>query len=772
MTRKGLCSILFALGATTALAAPCSPSPTALCLSGGRFEVQVTWKDFQGRTGAGQATPLTADTGYFWFFSASNIELIVKVLDARALNGKFWVFFGALSNVEYTLTVRDSATGAVKSYQNPSGQFASVGDTSAFAGFGGIASQETVVARGTKAPPSSIADIQRFIDRAVPAAPASTPCPGPSNILFLSNCRFRLDVHWTTSQGQVGSGQAVQLTSDTGYFWFFNDTNVELMVKILDARALNGKFWVFFGALSNVEYTINVVDTVSGALHSYHNPQNTFASVGDTAAFRGGYPISIEADAARAASGKVNAAQGGSLVATAADGTAFTLTIPPGALFEDENITMTPVRATGAFPFAGGLAAGVDLQPSGLVVLPGARLSVHTPAPISRAQETPIAWNGSGEDFFLFPPGRNGGDLELFLQHFGGYGVARGTDAERDLQAPREPVNDDDRLSHRVSSLLRQARAAAGAARSWAPESTTDLIQDLLKEAYNNDYGSLRSEILATDGEPSTVTVLFLRMLGWRAQVEEHLGHVDEVFPGRDVEILSLLERIVKLALHKIHEHCTKDPSEIGVLPGIARLAQLLGLNVKLEIDEAMQCLTFKLTFESTITADAQTERGPVKTKHRAVAEVTLITPGFPALTSGTGTIQVVEATVAIPAQCEYLTQKGTATFKAAIQWGGLFRGGPVSLQALYYETGQPHSNIHYDCTDEKSRFYADIPDFWWGLYFLMHDYVGPDYSFKQEGWTLAGGSDPYATATAGGPQPQLSNSFEETKFTLTHTPR
>jgi len=90
-------------------AAPCAPSATALCLSGGRFEVQVTWKDFQGNTGQGQASSLTADTGHFWFFSASNVELIVKVLDARAINGKFWVFFGALSNVEYTLEVRDSA---------------------------------------------------------------------------------------------------------------------------------------------------------------------------------------------------------------------------------------------------------------------------------------------------------------------------------------------------------------------------------------------------------------------------------------------------------------------------------------------------------------------------------------------------------------------------------------------------------------------------------------------------------------------------------------
>src|SRR5215467_13293343 len=115
-------------------AAPCSPSATVQCLSGQRFAVEVAWKDFQGKAGQGQGVTLTPDTGYFWFFTDNNIELVVKVLDARAFNNKFWVFFGALSNVEYTLKVTDTVTGAVKEYQNPSGQFASVGDTAAFPG--------------------------------------------------------------------------------------------------------------------------------------------------------------------------------------------------------------------------------------------------------------------------------------------------------------------------------------------------------------------------------------------------------------------------------------------------------------------------------------------------------------------------------------------------------------------------------------------------------------------------------------------------------------
>lgn len=111
---------------------PCVADARTLCLSGGRFKVQVEWRTTTPQVGAGTAKPLTTDTGYFWFFSASNIELVVKVLDARGINGHFWVFYGALSDVQYTITVTDSLTGRERIYRNPQGTLASVGDIGAF----------------------------------------------------------------------------------------------------------------------------------------------------------------------------------------------------------------------------------------------------------------------------------------------------------------------------------------------------------------------------------------------------------------------------------------------------------------------------------------------------------------------------------------------------------------------------------------------------------------------------------------------------------------
>src|SRR4029450_4207291 len=133
----------------------------------------------------------------------------------------------------------------------PPGRLPPVGATPAFTGSaaGAAPTHETVIADGTAMTPGALNVIQKFIEAAeiksrssasARKAAALPPCPGTPRILSLSNCRFQLEVEWTDPQGRRGSGQAVQLTNDTGYFWFFSDNNVELIVKVLDARAFNG----------------------------------------------------------------------------------------------------------------------------------------------------------------------------------------------------------------------------------------------------------------------------------------------------------------------------------------------------------------------------------------------------------------------------------------------------------------------------------------------------------------------------------------------------
>jgi hypothetical protein len=84
--------------------------------------------------GAHQAVAITADTGYFWFFSSANVEMILKVLNGCALNNRYWVFGGGLTNIKVTTTVTDTRTGASQTYRNPQTMaFQPIQDTSAFA---------------------------------------------------------------------------------------------------------------------------------------------------------------------------------------------------------------------------------------------------------------------------------------------------------------------------------------------------------------------------------------------------------------------------------------------------------------------------------------------------------------------------------------------------------------------------------------------------------------------------------------------------------------
>ncbi len=112
---------------------PCTPDAQSLCLSNGRFRVQTAWQSTSA-SGSGTAIPGTSDTGQFWFFNASNVEMVIKVLNGCGINNRYWVFAGGLTNVQVTMTVTDMQNGTVKTYQNAqSVPFAPIQDVSAFA---------------------------------------------------------------------------------------------------------------------------------------------------------------------------------------------------------------------------------------------------------------------------------------------------------------------------------------------------------------------------------------------------------------------------------------------------------------------------------------------------------------------------------------------------------------------------------------------------------------------------------------------------------------
>lgn len=112
--------------------ATCIPSDTNVCLANGRFSVSATWRTTSAQ-GVAHRVSISDDTSGFWFFGPSNTEMLFKILDGCPVNNRHWFFAGGLTDVEVTITVRDTRTNTTKSYVNPLGQpFRTITDTSAF----------------------------------------------------------------------------------------------------------------------------------------------------------------------------------------------------------------------------------------------------------------------------------------------------------------------------------------------------------------------------------------------------------------------------------------------------------------------------------------------------------------------------------------------------------------------------------------------------------------------------------------------------------------
>lgn len=110
--------------------------------------------------------------------------------------------------------------------------------------------------------------------------------PGPG--LFLQDNRFRVRATWDSSEHGPSEAQAVQLTRDSGYFWFFHQDNVELVAKVLNGCGVNNHYWVFLAGLTNISVTVTVDDSVTGETRTYTNALGQpFLPVQDTKAFEG-----------------------------------------------------------------------------------------------------------------------------------------------------------------------------------------------------------------------------------------------------------------------------------------------------------------------------------------------------------------------------------------------------------------------------------------------------------------------------------------------------
>ncbi|HYN22957.1 MAG TPA: zinc-dependent metalloprotease family protein [Thermoanaerobaculia bacterium] len=250
----------YGLVSTFQTAQPCKPGPNNLCLLNKRFRVELVWENqFNQTQGLGTAISRTDAAGFFTFGDASNIELMVKMLD---FGNVIKVFYGQLTNLKFSLIVTDTQTGASKIYENAPKECGAI-DQAAF-------SSASTLALGTS--PSM---------KSLKAAAGS--CKKDKNTLCLLGNRFQVKVDWRNPGNNTsGSGGAVAISSVTGAFYFTDAGNLELMAKIID---YGSRIDFFYGTLSDLEYTLTVTDTSSGQVKTYQNPAGNFCGGLDDSAF-------------------------------------------------------------------------------------------------------------------------------------------------------------------------------------------------------------------------------------------------------------------------------------------------------------------------------------------------------------------------------------------------------------------------------------------------------------------------------------------------------
>lgn len=218
-----------------------------------RFEVKA---EFQTPTmtepQAAHGGLIDDSLGYFHFFSASNVELLVRVIDACQVNGHYWVFAAGMTNVEVTLTVTDLENGQATSYFSP---------------------------LGTK-PMAPILDTRAFETCPSPRPGKQTvaAATGEKMLSLLGN-RFQVSLDWAFN-GDSGTGDAQFLTSSSGGFAIFDD--LDTFVKVIDGRAINGSFWVYVTGFSPAAQTITVTDTETNVSETYTVGENEPLAIMDT----------------------------------------------------------------------------------------------------------------------------------------------------------------------------------------------------------------------------------------------------------------------------------------------------------------------------------------------------------------------------------------------------------------------------------------------------------------------------------------------------------
>jgi len=236
---------------------------TNLFMLNRRFNVQVRYRNQFANppsegllTGQSLQASTLADTAVFWFDSPLIVELMVRVADARPFDNNFHIYLGGLSDVEFTITVTDTVTGKTVEYKKAAGSLVGQVDRKSF--------------------PTGSSLLEEGIDALIARTSTFAVAPNADTTTLRMLNRYDVRVRYRNQFASpieegflLGRSITKVSTTETAVWYFNNPESVEWIVRFSDVRPFANRIDFFHGGMSDVEYTVEVTDTMTGAQRSY-----------------------------------------------------------------------------------------------------------------------------------------------------------------------------------------------------------------------------------------------------------------------------------------------------------------------------------------------------------------------------------------------------------------------------------------------------------------------------------------------------------------------
>ena len=270
-------------------AVACRAQGRLLCLGAGRFSVGVELVSVQGTARPATAVPLTGRSGVFRFFRAGNPEVAVRLVDDPHQDTLRLVLAG-LSNLEYRVEILDSVTGKLARYHHPPGETC-IPESRRVFHFPRIPLKDASPTRFAEASYAAEVASERtsapgaLAQYLPPLIPRGGQCEHDAWTLCLLDGRFSVELQRTDMAEQLPA-LARGGDGESGFFSFSDPRQPDVVFKLLDARVINGRAWVFSSPpLAGGAYRITVTDTASGRRRSYDSEAASGCAVADTLFF-------------------------------------------------------------------------------------------------------------------------------------------------------------------------------------------------------------------------------------------------------------------------------------------------------------------------------------------------------------------------------------------------------------------------------------------------------------------------------------------------------